>query len=87
MGGMPSTTTCTSSSELKTWAEKIRNIARATDVVYVVTNNTPGAKAVVSGLQLKYLLTGQRVKAPESLLRQFPEFRDVADPLDAEMNG
>lgn len=74
-------------AELKTWAEKIQNIAQATDVTYAVTNNTPGAKAVVSGLQLKYLLTGSRVKAPESLLRQFPELRDVADPLHAEANG
>jgi len=74
-------------TELKTWVEKIQNIARATDVIYVVTNNTPDAKAVVSGLQLKYLLTGLRVKAPESLLRQFPELRDVADPLHTEANG
>jgi uncharacterized protein YecE (DUF72 family) len=74
-------------TELKTWVEKIQNIARATDVTYVVTNNTPGAKAVVSALQLKYLLTGSRVKAPESLLRQFPELRDIADPLHTEANG
>jgi uncharacterized protein YecE (DUF72 family) len=73
--------------ELKTWAEKIKNIARATDVVYVVTNNSPGAKSVVSGLQLKYLMTGTRVSAPESLLRQFPVLRDMADPLQEEMNG
>jgi len=55
--------------------------------VYVVTNNSPGAKSVVSGLQLKYLMTGTRVCAPESLLRQFPALRDVADPLQEEMNG
>lgn len=73
--------------ELKTWAEKVEKIAKATDVTYVVTNNTPGAKAVVSGLQLKYLLTGMRVKAPESLLRQFPELRDVADASHSELNG
>jgi uncharacterized protein YecE (DUF72 family) len=73
--------------ELKVWVEKIRNIARTTDVAYVVTNNSPGAKSVVSGLQLKYLLTGKKVSAPESLLRQFPELRDIAGPLQAELNG
>jgi uncharacterized protein YecE (DUF72 family) len=73
--------------ELKAWAEKIQNIARTTDVTYVVTNNSPGAKSVVSGLQLKYLLTGKRVSAPESLLRQFPELRDVADSLQVDING
>ena len=73
--------------ELKTWAEKIQTIARATEITYVVTNNTPGAKAVVNGLQLKHFLTGSRVNAPESLLRQFPELRDIADPLHAEVSG
>jgi uncharacterized protein YecE (DUF72 family) len=73
--------------EIKTWAEKIGKIARHTNVAYVVMNNTPAAKAVVNALQLKYLLTGVRVKAPESLLRQFPELRDVADPTHAEVNG
>jgi uncharacterized protein YecE (DUF72 family) len=74
-------------AEVKTWTEKIQNIARAAKVTYVVTNNTPGAQAVVNGLQLKHLLTGSRIKAPESLLRHFPELRDIADPLDDESDN
>jgi uncharacterized protein YecE (DUF72 family) len=67
--------------ELKIWAEKIGKISKTAKVTYVVMNNTPGAKAVVNGLQLKFILNGDRVKAPESLLRAYPELRQIADPL------
>jgi hypothetical protein len=35
----------------------------------------------VNGLQLKYMLNGQRVGAPEPLLRHYPELRQIADAV------
>jgi len=35
----------------------------------------------VNALQLKNMLTGQRVKAPEPLLEHYPELKKIADPL------
>ena len=46
----------------------------------MVTNNHFEAKAGVNALQLKTLLSGQRVKAPEPLLRRYPELKQFADP-------
>ena len=70
--------------ELKNWALKIWNIARASDVTYVVTNNSPGAKSVVAGLQLQYLLIGKTVNPADSLLRQFPQLREITGPMQEE---
>ena len=66
-------------SELEEWKEKIENVARKAEKTYVVANNHFEAKAGVNALQLKNLLTGNRVKAPEPLLRHYPELGAVAD--------
>jgi uncharacterized protein YecE (DUF72 family) len=70
-----------SEAELAGWKEKIERVAKKAEVTYVVTNNHFESKAGVNGLQLKHMLTGQRVKAPEALLQHYPELRTIADPL------
>jgi len=70
--------------ELAGWKDKITRMAQKTEVVYVVANNHFQAKAGVNALQLKYMLTGQRVKAPGSLLEHYPELKQIADPLPGE---
>jgi uncharacterized protein YecE (DUF72 family) len=73
-----------SEPELAGWKEKIERIAAKAEVTYVVTNNHFEARAGVNGLQLKHMLTGERVKAPESLLKHYPELKKIADPLADE---
>jgi uncharacterized protein YecE (DUF72 family) len=70
-----------SETELSGWKDKIERIAQRAKVTYVITNNHFESKAGVNGLQLKHMLTGQRVKAPETLLRHYPELKSIADPL------
>jgi hypothetical protein len=38
----------------------------------------------VAGLQLQYLLTGKTVDLPDSLLRQFPQLREIVGPMQEE---
>ena len=52
-----------------------------------MTNNHFEGKAGVNALQLKHMLTGQRVKAPEPLLRHYPELKNFADPLGDVSNS
>jgi uncharacterized protein YecE (DUF72 family) len=66
--------------ELSGWKEKIENIAHNAQTVFVVANNHFEGKAGVNALQLKHLLTGERVKAPEPLLQHYPELKRIADP-------
>jgi uncharacterized protein YecE (DUF72 family) len=70
-----------SEAELTGWKEKIERVAQKAEITYVVTNNHFEGRAGVNGLQLKHMLTGQRVKAPETLLRHYPELKNIADPL------
>jgi hypothetical protein len=63
------------------WKERITSIAEKAKITFVVANNHFEAKAGVNGLQLKHMLTGRRVLAPEPLLAHYPELRSIADPL------
>jgi uncharacterized protein YecE (DUF72 family) len=69
-----------SEAELSDWKERIETVAHQAQTTYVVTNNHFEAKAGVNALQLKNLLNGKRVKAPEPLLRRYPELKKIADP-------
>jgi uncharacterized protein YecE (DUF72 family) len=70
-----------SEAELAGWKDKIERIAQKAEVTYVITNNHFESKAGVNGLQLKHMLTGQRVKAPGTLLQHYPGLKSIADPL------
>ena len=69
-------------AELEDWKEKIEHISSRADVTYVVANNHFEARAGVNGLQLKHMLSGKRVKAPETLLKHYPELKKIADPIE-----
>jgi len=73
-----------SESELSGWEEKIERIAAKAEVTYVIANNHFEAKGAVNSLQLKYMLSGQRQKAPEVLLKHYPELTAIADELPDE---
>jgi uncharacterized protein YecE (DUF72 family) len=73
-----------SEGELAGWKEKVERIARKAQVTYVVANNHFEAKAGVNALQLKHMVTGQRVRAPEPLLAHYPELRRIADPISQD---
>jgi len=72
------TTICTAKLN---WRDGKTESARRAEaqVTYVVTNNHFEGKAGVNALQLKNMLTGQRVKAPETLLQHYPELKKIAD--------
>jgi len=64
--------------ELKPWVQRIRKVAEAAELTFVITNNHFHGKAVTNALQLLHLLTGRRVKAPRPLLGRYPELEAVA---------
>jgi uncharacterized protein YecE (DUF72 family) len=69
-------------TELAGWKDKIEKVADKAEVTYVVTNNHFEARAGVNALQLKNMLTGQRLKAPDPLLRRYPELKKIADSAE-----
>ena len=71
--------------ELQGWKEKVQRIAQKAQITYVVANNHFEAKGAVNALQLKNMLTGRRLTAPEVLLRHYPKLRTIADPLPDDL--
>jgi uncharacterized protein YecE (DUF72 family) len=64
--------------ELEPWAERIRKLSTHARNTFVITNNHFQGKAVVNALQLIRLLTGSKVKVPESMRHQYPELERIA---------
>jgi uncharacterized protein YecE (DUF72 family) len=64
--------------ELEPWAERIRKLSTHARNTFVITNNHFQGKAVVNALQLIRLLSGSKVKVPESMRHQYPELERIA---------
>jgi uncharacterized protein YecE (DUF72 family) len=73
-----------SERELAGWKDRILNIAEKAQATYVITNNHFESKAGVNALELKAMISGKRVLAPETLIQKYPELRNIADPAEDE---
>jgi len=58
-----------SERELAGWKERIQSVAERAQKTYVITNNHFESKAGVNALELKAMITGKRVLAPPTLMR------------------
>lgn len=76
-----------SPSELQPWVERTEKVARATQDVYVITNNHYQGKGVVNALELISMLKGAKVKVPEPLLERYPELEKISSegPLEPRL--
>ena len=72
--------------ELEKWKEKVEIIAHKAETTYVIANNHFQAKAAVNALELKHLLGGKKVTAPETLVRSYPELKDIVEMEDSSGN-
>jgi len=73
-----------STKELEPWAERIRTVSDHAQATFVITNNHYQGKAIVNALQLIHLLTGSKVKVPETLRHHYPQLEGIADEPSKE---
>ena len=66
-------------AELEKWRQKVEIIAQKAETTYVIANNHFQAKAAVNALELKHLLGGRKVAAPETLVKSYPELKEISD--------
>jgi hypothetical protein len=52
----------------------------------VIANNHFQAKAAVNALELRHLLEGRKVRAPQILVKHYPELREMVQVEDASEN-
>lgn len=65
-------------AELQGWKRRIEEVAAKADKTYVVANNHFEGKAAVNAIELRHLL-GQPARAPETLVRRYPELKQYAE--------
>lgn len=68
-----------STEELDPWAARISKVAAHSKTTFVITNNHYQGKAIVNALQLINLLTGKKVKVPETLRQHYPQMEAIAE--------
>jgi uncharacterized protein YecE (DUF72 family) len=73
-------------AELEKWKEKIEIIAQKAQSTFVIANNHYNAKAPVNALELRHLLEGKKVRAPETLVKHYPELKPITETEDATGN-
>jgi len=67
-----------STEELDPWAGRITKVAAHSKTTFVITNNHYQGKAIVNALQLVNLLTGRKVKVPETLRQHYSQLDAIA---------
>jgi len=73
--------------ELAGWKGKIENVARKAEITFVVANNHFQGKAPANALELKHMITGQRVKAPKILVDHYPRLEDITEVAESPSSG
>ncbi|HEX6644244.1 MAG TPA: DUF72 domain-containing protein [Gemmatimonadales bacterium] len=62
-----------SREELAPWVARTKEVAKATEDTFVVTNNHYRAQAVVNALMLESMLSRRKVEAPPGVVEAYPE--------------
>jgi uncharacterized protein YecE (DUF72 family) len=63
--------------ELDGWIDRIRELGTKSGKVYVITNNHYRGQAMANALQIRNMITGEKVDVPELLLEKYPVLREI----------
>jgi len=66
-----------SREELEEWIDKIKELGKKSDKIFVITNNHYRGQALANALQIKNMTTGQKINIPNTLLKQFPDLKEI----------
>lgn len=70
-----------SKEELEEWVERIKTLGQKSGKVFVITNNHYRGQALANALQIKNLLTGEKLVIPGQLLKRYPALEEIAQKL------
>ncbi len=65
--------------ELTPWTEKIRSVEQKTEKTFAITNNHYKGQAAVNALELKSMLSGRKVRAPETLVKTYSGLKNFVE--------
>ena len=67
-----------SKDELEEWVSRIKQLARDSNKIYVITNNHYRGQAMANALQIKNMISGDKLDIPGSLIKQYPILEEIA---------
>lgn len=67
--------------ELGDWIDKIKQLGNKSEKVFVITNNHYRGQALANALQIKNMITGEKLDIPVSLLKQYPLLKDIVEEI------
>jgi uncharacterized protein YecE (DUF72 family) len=67
--------------ELEDWVKKIKDLGNQSKKVLVITNNHYRGQALANALQIKNLITNEKVEIPYPLLTQYPVLKEIVEKI------
>jgi uncharacterized protein YecE (DUF72 family) len=69
--------------ELGEWIERIKALGTKSGKVYIITNNHYRGQAMANALQIRNMITGDKVDIPDVLLEKYPVLREIVRRIRA----
>lgn len=66
-----------SNDELEDWIERIKDLGKKSKKVIVITNNHYQGQALANALQIKNMITDEKLDIPLDLLAQYPVLKEI----------
>ncbi len=67
--------------ELEEWAERIKELGTKSRNVFVITNNHYRGQALANALQIKNMISCEKLDVPSTLLEQYPVLKELVRKL------
>jgi uncharacterized protein YecE (DUF72 family) len=72
-----------SKDELEDWKARIKELGSKSNKVFVITNNHYQGQAMANALQIKNMITQEKLDIPIDLLKQYPSLREIVKKIKA----
>ena len=76
-----------SKDELEEWIERIKNLGKKSKKVVVITNNHYRGQALANALQIKNMVTQEKLEIPLDLLKQYPALKEIVKQIKSGQLG
>ncbi|TRZ89650.1 DUF72 domain-containing protein [bacterium] len=63
--------------ELQEWIDRIKQLGQKSGKVFVITNNHYRGQAMANALQIKNMITGEKLDIPKLLVEQYPVLEEI----------
>jgi uncharacterized protein YecE (DUF72 family) len=67
--------------ELGEWVERIKQLGKKSEKVVVITNNHYRGQALANALQIKNMITQEKLDIPFDLLKQYPVLKEIIEKI------